>query len=740
MRVSILYTVLATFSAAGALSGAPAEGPSSNRKVEVALTVPAGAVGEVRGTVTLRALMGPQTPLSAPINAARKVSFDVTGHTMWEATISANGWWAPPITIAVQDGNVEMPVPLLPTGRLKGHLAMPQGASAPNTLSVALDVMPGDRKLPGPPSTEAPCSLRDSEFICDLPVGTLDLTFHAAGYVPLYRWDVAISAQRDLDVGTLSLQQGSSVTGTVKLANGRIENGKGQVALFRPTMGTNATALRLSRPLSISAVSERGFFQLTGVPAGRYVLEASYPGYVPETVEGVQVYERVEAKLRRPIELEPPIALTFNVTPPIDFKGTPWKIELYRASKNRPGKYDGPIVQQQVKDGRLSVREQQGGRYQVEVLDSDGNPFLSEEFATAGMADEVHNLKISALHLRGTVKRGDRPLKATVWFGGQYGAEHVAFASDTEGSFEGMLPRVGSWRVQIDTDATSTELKTNVTKDDHDEARVDLVIPDNHISGVVVDQSGSPLTNAEVSLRLGSVGQTDRTTDAGTFAFDGVPPGEFTLEADILQHGVLRVSEIHGGSIGEHESLDGIVLKVKDGQSLHGRILGPEGPVVGAEIKLRHGTGLDLAPVSTATSGADGTFDVSTAPGYTRAIVTVAAPGYALRVFDIALDGHAATLNLPQVGGTLRIRPPKDANGLFFFQDGRYLSYVDVAGWMRIQGAVAPSVGASFEVSDVSPGQYRVCTLTPNARSIADLTKCADGFLPPYGELELLMH
>lgn len=739
MRAAILSAFLLGLSATAALSGAAVEGPSTDRRLDVTLTVPEGGAREVNGTVTLRALMAPQAPLSVPVNAAGKITFNVPSHTMWEATVSARGWWTPPVTVAVQDADIDVSLALLPTGTVKGRIAVPQGAPAPNSMSVAVDVMPGARKLPGPPSAQMPCVLRDGEFTCELPVGTLDLTFRATGYVPLYRWSTAISAGRDLDLGTLVLQEGSSITGTVRLAKDKIEKGKGQVAVFRPTLGTNPTALRLARPLAVSPLSDQGFFQLTGVPPGRYVLEASYPGYVSETVEGVQVYARVEAKLRRPIELEPPIAITFNVTPPVDFKGTPWKIELYRASKSRPGKFEGPLVEQQVKEGRLTVRDQQGGRYQVEVVDSNGNPFLSDEFATGGVTDEVRNLHVPALHVRGTVKRGTRPLNATVWFGGPFGSEHVSFASDSDGAFEGMLPHDGPWLVQIDTDSASTELETEVTKDEQGEARVELVIPDNRLSGRVVDQSGNPLKDVEVRLRLGSGGQTDRTTAAGTFAFAGVPPGDFTLEADTVRGGVLKTSEIQSGHLGEHETLEGITLELEDGQSLHGRVVGPDGPVVGAGIKLRHGSGLDFAPVSTATSGADGTFDVSTAPGYTRALVTIAAPGYALRVFDIALDGHAATFNLPQVGGTLRVRSPKDANGLFFFQDGRYLSYVDVAGWMRIQGAGTPS-GASFDVSDVAPGQYRVCTLTPNARSAAELTKCADGFLPPYGELDLVMH
>lgn len=551
----------------------------------------------------------------------------------------------------------------------------------------------------------------------------------------MYRWGVKIGKRARVDLGSLALSKGSSVSGFVSLAGTKLEPGKGRVTLYIESAAVSGTGLRLNRPVAESRVERNGFFQMTDVRPGRYVLQATYPGFGSGTVSPIEVYSGVEAKLRRTVELQPPIALTLHVDPAMDFKGKEWQLRVTRASPIN-NFFGAPNFEGQAHDGTVVLRDQEAGSYRVVVQDSAGNPFDDEEFVTAGAASEAHTFRIDAVRVKGTVHVGEQPLVAILWFGGHFGDKHTTLRSNEDGAFHGVLPRAGQWRVDVEGEHVKSELRTEVEKKDDGEATVDLRIPANHVGGIVVDSSGSPYQGATVYLANGPDSFHQRSGKDGHFVFDGVPSGSITVAADDETQAGIKSSNVYSGNVGESEAIDSITLKLTDGRSVHCRVLGHDGPVIGAEVTVRPGSGLDQAATSTATTGTDGVFDAQVAAGFERALILVAAPGYPLRVFDIAVDGHAMTLNMPQVGGALSITLPKDANGLWFFQDGRFLSVLDLFHWMRAHGDPIPSSPA-FRVNDLAPGRYRACTLTPGGRSVADMTRCAEGFLPPYGELHL---
>lgn len=323
-----------------------------------------------------------------------------------------------------------------------------------------------------------------------------------------------------------------------------------------------------------------------------------------------------------------------------------------------------------------------------------------------------------------------------LWFGGHFGDKHVALRSTDEGEFRGILPRAGTWRVQVEAPSVATELSAIVSKTDDGEASVDLDIPDNHVSGVVVDSTGTPYRGATITLLNGPSSFSQQSDRNGQFHFDGVPPGSITMSAEAETSAGVKSSNVFAANIGGSETLDSIRLKLADGQTVHCRVMGRDGPVIGAEVTVRPGSGLEQAPSTTATTDPDGVFDARIAAGFEKAQVVVAAPGYPLRVFEIPVEGRAMTLNLPQGGGTLAVTVPRNANGLWFFQDGRFLSLLDLFHWLRSHGAPLPD-SSTFRVGDLAPVRYKACTLTPDGRGIADMTRCAEGFLPPYGDLRL---
>lgn len=715
---------------------------AESRTIRVALRPPDGAAAAVEGTVTLRAFMGPQEPLTRAITTfAEPLAFVVPARSMWEVTVAAGGWWAAPAIVSVQDVDGDVVLPLLPAAIVRGKLVMPKNVAVPRSLSVRIDVPPGARALPGPASAESSCAvMEDAAFTCAVPAGTLDLTFLAKGCAPVYRWGVAVTREGGGDVGALTLREGSAVSGFVALAGAKIEAGKGKVALFIEAPGGGSTAARLSRAVAEAPLAANGFFQMTGVPPGRYVLQASHPGFAPATVSPVEVYRDVESKLRRAVELQRPMTLTLRIEPPLDPEGRAWRVTVMRASQVNRRYDDAPVFDGASKEGMVSLPDQPGGRYDVTVADANGHPFLTEELSTAGGGDETHTLRPKFVRVRGTIRRGEAPVAAALWFGGRHGERRMALRSNEEGAFRGVLPGAGFWRVRVVTGSTETDLTTDVPEPlEGDEAEVALTIPANHIEGIVVDAAGAPQRGAMVRYLPAAVtaAQTRQTDADGRFAFDGVAAGAFELDAQ-SKRATLAVSERHRGTIGEDESLGGVRLVLRDGRPLHGRVVGRDGAVIGAEVRIRPGDALQPAPVSRATTGPDGLFDASIAPGFEQAIVEVFAPGHALRAFEIALDGRAVTLNLPHAGGSLYVDMPADANGIVLFQDGRDLSLGTLYEWARSRGE-SLLAGGDVRANDLAAGRYRVCTMTPRGTTLADLTRCAEGFLPPFGELQLTL-
>lgn len=733
MRVPTLAVLI--FLSMGA-HGAPIDAQEQHI-VHVSLSLQSELSPALAGNVVFRSVMGPQAIIETPVGPVKQpTDVKVAAGTMWEVSLAARGWWAAPVVVSVQDADVMTTLTLLPTGSVTGHFIPPSGNAPPPKLKVKLDVPPGAKSLPGPPTTETQCevSIADASFQCDVPAGTLDLSLHAPGYVPAYRWGVKVSKSAKEDLGAVLLSKGSSVVGFVALAQAKLEAHKGKVALFLETAGVNATAFRLSRPVAESAITERGFFQIPDVRPGRYVAVASYPGFASASVSPVNVFAGVETKIRHAIELQRPITLTLRAEPPRDFSGNPWHIEVMRASPVTGTFIGAPIYEGETKDGSVVLRDQQAGRYRVEIGDSNGNPYVADEFATSGTADDSRTFKIQSLRIRGSVHLGDHPLTATLWFGGRFGELHVAMSSDADGNFRGVLPRDGAWKVLVSADGFESELDTNVEKKDDDAAVVELRIPGNHLNGVVVDSSGAAIGGAKVSLGAATMSVQVRTNNAGAFHFEGVPPGPIRLGAYREDENGIRNSDPLETTIAETESLDGVTLKLKDaGPSIHGRVLGRDGPVVGAGVTIVPGTGFDGAPYGQASTGIDGVFDAHVAPGFGRALIQVSAPGYPFRVFDVAIDGHAITLSMPQVGGALDVTLPKDPGPvLLVFQDDRYVDGNTLFNWARTHGE--PFVHEStLHVSDVAAGRYRVCASIKGK----DGQRCADGFLAPYGELRL---
>ena len=179
------------------------------------------------------------------------------------------------------------------------------------------------------------------------------------------------------------------------------------------------------------------------------------------------------------------------------------------------------------------------------------------------------------------------------------------------------------------------------------------------LSGRVVDEDGRPVAGAGVSLLSASESPTAasvrlrsgaasrlRSRPDGSFTATRLPPGE--NQRVVVQHAEFERGIVGGISLVAGGARSGVVVTIRRGVVLAGRVSDPEGnPIEGAEVWVdrslaarssiggsssRGRAGLRDEP-RTARSGADGTFEVrGLAPG--DVAVTVRAPGRATENID----------------------------------------------------------------------------------------------------------
>lgn len=696
------------------------------------------AGGPVEGTLTLTPTMGPGKPIDIPC-CGGEMAVALPANSAWELQPRLHGGWAAKEIVVVGDRPAVHQIKVWPAARVRGRIQLEKvGEGLPQALDIELVDTP-TRKSGIPPGNSVTCTVElDTTFQCDLPALHVDLRLTANGYVPAQLWDMDLRPAAARDVGSIFLRRGASVAGWV-------ENGGGAatVTISQMAAGGGATAERVARPAAVAKVLKNGFFQLAGIAPGQYVVRAERPGYASEAVGPVGVYGGAETRLRKAIVLRPPVDVTLSIAPTTDWHGEPWGLLIEKASPLSGGFDSPPLFQGHTTDGRVVLHAQSAGRFSVDVLDSAGNPMKSEQFDIDGAADAHHAIHVDVIRITGTVSLGDAPLETTLWFGGRYGVPHAAVRANDKGEFHGVLPNVGDWRVTAVVDGQDVETVAAVKARDG-EAHVEVRLPDNRLGGVVVDDKGNPVADADVTLVMAREALRRRSGQNGEFSFRCIVEGEVSLSANARRKEKQLMSEAVSASIAPGAVPPPVQLVLHEGQRLNGTIKSIHAAIAGAAVTAV--PVVDSGNAATATSDLDGHFTVFLPVEASRAFVTVNAPGYALRVFDVVLPDHGLGFNVPLVGGTLDLVFPKLPAGrqnvaLLLFQDDRPLPLPLVARWAMTHGS-APS-DAGLHATDMAPAQYKACIGVQQFVRRQDAprwnasARCVTGALAPYGTLRL---
>jgi|HubBroStandDraft_3_1064219.scaffolds.fasta_scaffold23416_1 hypothetical protein len=701
-----------------------ASAPAEAFKVEVEMTASRDGSGRAEA-------------LAAAVAVPGRGRFELPAG-VWRVRGRAAGYYVPDTLVAV---GAEPPPPvrlvLYPVGTLVAQVQPPRDGPPPAQLLVRFGPVPGGARLPQ--ATEA-CPVVEGRWRCAVPAGLLDLRIHAAGLIPVYRWGLSVPAGQTVSLGQLALRRGASLAGRIETPEGRTPDRPCRVRLEPQALGrpeSRADRDRM-RALAIEARSnERGWFEFPGLAPGSYAVQLAEKGFAPSAQAPIVVNEGIQLELREPLILGPPLHVEVEISPPLDPYGQPWRLRLARQPGGEgaaPGSYSGTAS----REGRWRQPELAAGRYFLMVLGEGDEQWALRE-VTVERGQETVRLEIEGIEVRGKVTLGDQPLAATLWFGGRQGGQRIRMDSDAQGKLAGVLPRAGSWRVEVTAESKGLRqglrpVQVEVPRDKRF-AAVDIHLPATRLAGEVVDSQGKPAAGAEVTL-LGEYGGSVTADDDGKFEFRGVEPGSAGLQAE-------RGDESSG-------PVQAMVMESSDSPTVHlvlskpillqGTVSTLRGPVPGAMvIALPSVVAVPYASAEQARTDVQGSFELRLPQGTQSLTLFVLALGYAMRMLAVVVDPtQRLDIAVDATGGTLVLDVPTGRIPPLLVH-GNAMAIVPVLGlWARMQGA-PPRDPAHLVIPNVEVGPYSLCVQQGSLRrgTAPPESQCSSGTLAAQGKLQL---
>jgi len=717
------------------------------------------------GVGTARDSAGSPAEIVLPIEGELPATAELPRGSRWGLSVEIPGFWARQEVLAIAgDGPAALAhrIDLWPLGAVFGTVRMTSpGERLPKSVTLATLSPPPLVDRTELPKQRLSCPVdAKGAFRCELPARTFDLGVSADGFIPQYRWGVAVAAGKTVDLGTVELQRGASVVGWAVADEGKISPDR-CIARLLPLVDPSGPGSRIAEKIRSTAPTARvrddGFIQLTGLAPGSYLLQVEQPGFAPAKAFPVAVWPGAETAIEKPLRLSRALNLELAIDPSLDWLQKPWRVEVLRASDLGAGYDREPVFKGPAdRDGHAAAVGLAPGRFRVTVLDSLGNPLWSDSAVDVrSAADARRDISISLVTVRGTLRLCKEPLAGTLWFGGGFGAVRVKMEAGRDGRFHGILPtRARSWRVQVKAAEPDldTEVKVPVEPDPAGRARLDVSLPDTHLFGRVVDAEGKPVPRAGVDLGTLTNSLTNTCDSKGEFDVRGVEAGRAYMTADARTPEGMSISDTQVLMLSEGSSVGPVELRLRRTKKLHGRVLSPLGPVAGAWIEVAPRRP-DFQGIDSVRTDLGGAFDASVPAGTESAIVVVSPPGQALQAFEISATGERSVdVSVNPDGGTVEVAVPYSVREiedrsltLWLLQNGLPLPLPILARWVQGHGQSLTDPGfRTYRITDLAPGEYQAC-LVPYSRLVeahrsgwADPPgSCASGALAAGGLLRL---
>lgn len=702
--------------------------------------------------ITLRSDLPGREPLHGVIATPGEPRTFEIDEGPWSVEVKVPDLWAPRLKLVVNaNDHRRLQVALYEATVLQGRVEVERGEAAPGEVAIDLyqPVEEPTPKVPRP--VKAPpaerlafrCPVQEGRFECPAPVGIWDVRLGATDRIANYLWKVPFPKDAPAVVGPIRLQRGASVVGWVR-PEGMVK--KGSVAFVRLTpqqAASSASAETTDRALALSGQADnRGFFQLTGVPPGAYVLTASLEGFAPARFFPLRVFENRESQLEEPLALRPPVTLEVRVSPPLDLQQRPWNIEVFDLG-NSPGAMESAAKGTAGVEGHWRSPALSSGHFLLQLSDLDRTVWQIQEVELSDALAQV-DFDLDFIEVDGDLRLNGEPVAATLYFGGRMGVPSLRFDSDPEGRFEGHLPREGTWRVEIQ--AQNPLIRRSLPRVEvrrppgKTVARVSIDLPGGELRGRTIDDQGKPVEGAMVLL--GVAGEPPifvQTNEAGEFEAHGLGTGDVLVEA--------RTRDLQADALWvplARESTVPVELVLRKTREIRGWVLGPFGGVPGAQVIATTLAGNQ----GQAVTDLAGRFSLRAPAGATTFDVMVLPPGYSFQARRVSLFGEEELrLFVEPEGGTLILEGLDDPEALassavLLFHEGVpiYVSST-LQRWSEGNGQRWVGSGPRL-VPQMQPGVYQVCLVPPARMSTfrqgpQAAGRCAEGMVVPGGELTL---
>jgi hypothetical protein len=756
------FLLVSWFLVASELPAGAAEQTSSSpptpatAPVHVTLVPAAGVELKGEGSVVFRAASAVK-PVVIPTKLPGSASADLPLGSQWTLLADFPGYFAASSVVTVPraapGARVSFQMTLRAAGTLTGKLLVDGREKLPDGLEARFEpTREGPPKKQGDlPAGVATCAVGPSgEWRCRVPAGRLDLALHPRGFVPAYLWNLNLAAGEIKTLEPLKLLRGSSVAGWITRNDGAPAE-KCKVHLepvAAPGRANDPVQEFLRSVASEAACQKRGFFQFIGVQPGSYTVVAEEDG-ASAKMSPVNVFAGAESRIGVPIVLKRPVDFEVELSPPTDWLGRPWRFEAHRANDYRAGWEEPSYRAVATPEGKVRIPHQSPGRFWLTVYDQLGNAVFSDPHVDFADPGKPFPIAIDLLWLKGRLRLGSEPVMARLFFGGRNGATSIEMSSDKEGKFEGPLPKPGSWRVDIES--PELRIKTSATVDvkpKGDTASVVIDLPDTKVYGRVVDPAGKPAPRAEVTLSSAASTLVHEADDKGEFELRAFPKGASEISAARAPaFGEREVSEAYRLETSGESPYGPVVLTLRRNRTLHGRVIAPTGPVVGASVSAWSTLGSDGIATSV-RSGLDGGFELKVPVGTETLQAIVSPPGGALKAYELNVAASDAEIvfQVEPVGGEILVdmgkKDPSDGRLLTLWQEDVGIPVGTLVRWTEGHGTRFLQ-GSQIHLPEMAAGNYTVCLGTSEVVAPTELdawkrkASCASGYLTSASTLNL---
>lgn len=709
--------------------------PLAARAAKYSVRLVAPTSDPVRATITAQPVAGGMA-MTVNTQAAGYATVELPSPIDWSLRVDAPGYWAQDRFV---DGASTAPIEVIlwPAGVVQGSIA---SRTPVNRMTIRFRPI----TTIGPPAGQSSCPVDKEKWSCVLPAGTFDLSIRPDNAIAEHRWELPIPRGGAADAGPIRVRPGASVSGRVVLGPGVRSNvGRILVSLvpeFASEPVSDRDRAQRTSLVQTTSVSRRGFFFFDGVTPGQYVVRAKLPG-TTEAKSSVIVLPDREAELVHPLTLDTPKSLIVNVRPTESPEGK-WLVRLARETASHS--YEEVNVSPASPLGEWKRHGLASGKYVLMIMTSSGTRWSLQEIILGDRSETV-TVNVPLINVTGKVLLGDRPVRATVWFGGTHGPTAVPIKGGEDGTFEGVVPAPPSegWpelTITADEPTLRRTLRTVKPRYTGDaDAVVDITLPDGLVEGSVRDQDGKVINNALVTLHAAHAEAAAQLRSGidGTFSFSGLAPGHYALRAEAGD----RESDWLEIDVSERKPTR-LELVLAKKTRLTGRVMSDHGPIPGAGIDafpLEH-----RYPSWARTSDAEGNFQLRL-PAWTRTIALAArAPGHAFRLMRVSLDKNSPlVVALTQSGGRLTYTVPEAINlrDVWLLHAG---AAVLAAFLPEMSGGNATTTNEDRHLTApfVEAGDYAICLATDEElplllSGVRPPATCATGILPPGGELAL---